>query len=43
MVGRCNRNTIRGYSSSNLSVATSANVSEIVAPRVFRLGARITF
>jgi hypothetical protein len=38
-----NVNTIRTYTSNNISLASSNNVSTIVAPRVFRAGVRFTF
>jgi Carboxypeptidase regulatory-like domain len=38
-----NINTVRSYSSSNLSLATSSQISGIVAPRVFRISAQINF
>ena len=38
-----NSNTILDYSSDNLSLATSLSPSGILPPRVFRVGARMTF
>jgi hypothetical protein len=38
-----NVNTIRGYSSSNLSQGTFTRVSSIVPPRVMRVFARFAF
>ena len=38
-----NVNTIRGYSSSNLSNSTFTRVSSIVPPRVLRVFARVNF
>ncbi|MEZ5320302.1 MAG: hypothetical protein R2752_23065, partial [Vicinamibacterales bacterium] len=35
--------TVQSYSSGNLSLATSSQVASIVPPRVFRVGAQITF
>ena len=38
-----NVNTIRGYSSNNLSNSTFTRVSSIVPPRVLRVFARLQF
>jgi len=38
-----NQATVRGYSSSNLSIANSSRVSSILPARVFRIGTQINF
>jgi hypothetical protein len=38
-----NTPTVLGYSSNNVSLATSSRVSNIIPPRVFRVGAQINF
>ena len=38
-----NTNAILSYASNNISLQTSTQPTSIVAPRVFRFGARITF
>jgi hypothetical protein len=38
-----NTPTVLGYSSNNLSLTTNTRVSNIIPPRVFRIGAQINF
>jgi hypothetical protein len=38
-----NANTVRSYSSSNMNSASFNAVTQIIAPRVFRAGVKVTF